>query len=250
MDPLNLIAAFGWGALSFLSPCVLPLVPGYLSLMSGYSLQEMSDGTASSRRVTKRTALFVLGFSIVFMATGAAATKVARFILESRSTFETVAGWFIVLMGLFIAFTAVWQPSFTLPMLKERRFEMRTDRLGPAGPVLMGSAFAVGWTPCVGPFLASVYALTGSSDTVFEGVVLLGSYSLGLGLPFLFAALFLQRALGTFSRIKPHLTKISVLSGLLLAVFGIVLLTGNIGRLSGWFSDVLFFLKLDFLTVI
>ena len=87
VDPLNLIAAFGWGALSFLSPCVLPLVPGYLSLMSGYSLQEMSDGTASSRRVTKRTALFVRGFSIVFMANGEAATNVALLILESRSKF-------------------------------------------------------------------------------------------------------------------------------------------------------------------
>ncbi len=250
MDPLKLIAAFGWGAFSFLSPCVLPLVPGYLSLMSGYSLQEIAEGTASKRKVLNRTALFVLGFSIIFMATGAAATSVARFILESRTTFETVAGWFVVAMGLFIVFTAVWQPSFTMPMMKERRFEMRPDRLGPAGPVLMGSAFAVGWTPCVGPFLASVYALTGASDTVIQGVILLGFYSLGLGLPFLLSALFVQRALGTFTWLKPHLKKISVLSGLLLAGFGYLLLTGQIGRLSGIFSGWLDFLNLSFLTTV
>ena len=249
MDPLKLMAAFGWGAFSFLSPCVLPLVPGYLSLMSGYSLPEISEGTASKRKVN-RTLLFVLGFSIIFMATGAAATRVAAFILDSRATFETVAGWFVLLMGVFIAVTAVWQPSIAMPLMKERRFEMRPDRLGPAGPVLMGSAFAVGWTPCVGPFLASVYALTGASDTVFQGVVLLGFYSLGLGLPFLASALFVQRALSAFTWLKPHLAKISVLSGLLLAGFGYLLLTGQIGRLSGIFSDWLDFLNLSFLTTV
>lgn len=250
MDPLKLIAAFGWGTFSFLSPCVLPLVPGYLSLMSGYSLQEISEGTASRRKVFQRTGLFVAGFSLVFMATGAAATSVASFILESRVTFETVAGWFVLAMGLFIALTAVWQPQFTMPLMKERRFEMRVDRLGPAGPVLMGSAFAVGWTPCVGPFLASVYALTTASDTVYQGVVLLGFYSLGLGLPFLLSALFVQRALGAFTWLKPHLTKISVASGLLLAAFGYLLLSGQVYRLSGIFSDWLDFLNLSFLTTV
>jgi cytochrome c-type biogenesis protein len=242
-DP-TIIAAVIAGAVSFLSPCVLPLVPGYLSLMSGYSIQELSAGEVSMWRVARATLLFVLGFSAVFiLAFGAAATTIGRFL--QRNAVSVAAGWVIVAMGLFIAVTAVWTPRFLLPLMRERRIEVRPSRLGSFAPPVMGMAFAFGWTPCIGPFLSAALALGANADTAGRGMVVLGFYSLGLGIPFLLASLLLANAFSFFAAIRRHLKVISVTSGLLLAGFGLLMVTGQITELNAWFSRVLINIGLD-----
>ncbi len=247
MDSPLIIALFAavWaGFISFLSPCVLPLIPGYISLMSGYSMQDISEGRVNTGRVVGVTGLFVLGFSIVFVLLGATATSISGFL--NQSVFTILAGWLIILMGLFIAVTAVWTPSFLLPVMRERRFEMhKTRRYGAVAPVAMGSAFAFGWTPCIGPFLGSALLLGAQGDTVAEGMLVLFFYSLGLGIPFLLTALLLMKAFSAFDWVKRHFTVITVASGLLLAFFGVLMVTGQLTVLSSWFADLLTKLGLD-----
>lgn len=248
MSDVSLIAAVLAGAASFISPCVLPLLPGYISLMSGYSLQELSEGNVSMRRVVGMTALFVGGFTAVFVALGATATSLSS-ILNQRF-FTTLAGWVIIVMGLFIAVTAVWQPAALLPFMKDRRIDAHgaTQRLGYFGPPAMGAAFAFGWTPCIGPFLASALALGASAETVADGMAVLLFYSLGLGIPFLITSLLLAKAFSAFDWVKRYLTPITVGSGVLLAAFGVVMVTGNVGRLSNFFFEIMDSVGLDRLT--
>jgi cytochrome c-type biogenesis protein len=244
LTEVNLVAAVLAGAASFLSPCVLPLLPGYISLMSGYSMQELSEGDVSMRRVVGMTGLFVLGFTLVFVGLGATATSISS--LLARPVFSIVAGWVIVAMGLFIAITAVWTPSWLLPVMRERRVEShRARRFGYFGPPVMGAAFAFGWTPCIGPFLASALLLGSTSDTVGQGMLVLFFYSLGLGIPFLLTSLLLVKAFSAFDWVKRHFTVITVVSGLLLAVFGLMMVTGRIANLSGFFADMLDWLGLE-----
>ncbi len=244
LTEVNLVAAVLAGAASFLSPCVLPLLPGYISLMSGYSMQELSEGDVSMRRVVGMTGLFVLGFTLVFVGLGATATSISS--LLARPVFSIVAGWVIVAMGLFIAITAVWTPSWLLPVMRERRVEShRARRFGYFGPPIMGAAFAFGWTPCIGPFLASALLLGSTSDTVGQGMLVLFFYSLGLGIPFLLTSLLLVKAFSAFDWVKRHFTVITVVSGLLLAGFGLMMVTGRIANLSGFFSDMLDWLGLE-----
>lgn len=241
---VSLVAAVFAGAASFLSPCVLPLLPGYVSLMSGYDMAELAEGNVSMGRVVGRTALFVGGFSAVFIALGATATSLSGFL--NQSIFTTIAGWLIVAMGLFIAATAVWTPSWLLPVMKDRRIESSgARRLGLFGPPVMGAAFAFGWTPCIGPFLATALLLGANSDTVTDGMVVLAFYSLGLGIPFLLTSLLLAKAFSAFAWVKRYLTQITVVSGLMLAFFGVLLITGRITDLSAWFSDLLIRIGLE-----
>ncbi len=241
---ISILVALLAGTASFLSPCVLPLLPGYVSLMSGYDMAELSEGSVSMRRVTGRTALFVLGFTTVFVALGATATSLSGFL--NQSIFTTIAGWVIIAMGIFIAATAVWTPSWLLPVMKDRRMESSgASKLGLAGPPVMGMAFAFGWTPCIGPFLASALLLGANSDTVYEGMLVLFFYSMGLGIPFLLTSLLLAKAFSAFSWVKRYLTQITVASGLMLAFFGVLLLTGRITDLSAFFSDLLIRLGLE-----
>lgn len=232
------------GAASFLSPCVLPLLPGYISLMSGYDMAEIAEGNVSTKRVVLRTALFVLGFTLVFVSLGATATSLSSFL--NNSVFTTVAGWLIIAMGLFIAVTAIWTPAFLMPLMKDRRLEStKATKMGWFGAPVMGAAFAFGWTPCIGPFLASALALGASTDTVGEGMLVLFFYSLGLGIPFLLTSLLLTKAFSAFNWVKKYLTQITVASGLLLAFFGWLMVSGNIVQLSAWFSQLLVNLGLE-----
>jgi cytochrome c-type biogenesis protein len=241
---VSLIAALFAGAASFVSPCVLPLLPGYVSLMSGYDMQELAEGNVSMKRVVGRTGLFVLGFTIVFIALGATATSLSSIL--QQSIYTTIAGWVIVAMGLFIAITAIWTPSWLLPVMKDRRIESSgARRLGLAGPPIMGAAFAFGWTPCIGPFLASALLLGANEETVGEGMVVLAFYAIGLGIPFLLTSLLLAKAFSAFNWVKRYLTQITVFSGVMLAFFGVLLITGQINALSGWFSDLLINLGLE-----
>ena len=238
---LSVLAAFAFGALSFLSPCVLPLLPGYLSMMSGYSAAELNEGSTSTRKMLRVTLLFVAGFTVVFVALGATATSIGRNLLRNQDTFTVIGGWFVIVMGVFLAVTAVWTPRFMMPLMQERRVEVRPSRLGSWAPPIMGAAFGFGWTPCIGPTLGAILALAASSETatVAEGMFLLFVYSLGLGVPFVLAGIGMNKALGLFGWLRRHLRPITVGSGLLLAGFGILMVTGRLLDLNRWFQEYL-----------
>jgi cytochrome c-type biogenesis protein len=240
LGPVSALAAFGFGVLSFLSPCVLPLLPGYLSMMSGYSAADLGEGRASAWRMLRVTLLFVAGFTVVFVALGAAATTVGRALLRNHGALTVAAGWLVVAMGLFVAVTAVWTPRFFLPLLRERRIEVRPSRLGSWAPPLMGVTFGFAWTPCIGPTLGSILALTAADaggSTLAQGMTLLAVYSLGLGLPFVAAGMAVGWTIGFFAKVRRHLRVITVASGLLLAGFGVLMVTGGLLDLNRWFQQ-------------
>lgn len=236
VESVNVLAAFVFGMLSFLSPCVLPLLPGYLSMMSGYTAADVAEGRPSPARMLRVTLLFVAGFTAVFVALGATATGLGSTLLRNSNTITVWAGWIVVGMGLFIAVSAIWNPKLLMPMMRERRMEVSPSRLGVWAPPVMGAAFGFGWTPCIGPTLAAILTIAATEETVWQGMFLLFVYSMGLGVPFVLAGLGMTRAYGSFGWFKRHFTPITVVSGLLLAIFGALMVTGQLTQLSGWFQ--------------
>ena len=222
--PAALAAAFAAGFLSFASPCVLPLIPGYLSFVSGVGFGELG---AQPRRVVTSTALFVLGFGTTFVAFGAGAAWFGGALLENRRPLEIGAGVFIAAAG--VVYSGLPLPA---ALLAERRLEMprRGGRL--LAPVLAGVAFSVGWTPCVGPTLAAILALAAGGGHPAAGAVLLGVYSLGLGVPFLLFGLLFTRSLALVRALRRRWRIVSVTSGVLLVAFGVLLATGELVRLT------------------
>jgi cytochrome c-type biogenesis protein len=233
---LQLFIAFGGGVLSFLSPCVLPLVPGYLSMMSGYSVASLEEGAVSTRRMLWVIALFIAGFTIVFAAFGATATSLGRFLSAHLPLASRIAGGVVLVFGLVMVALAISERGLLRPLSRDYRPQVRPSRLGSFAPPVMGAAFAFGWTPCIGPILTVVLATAATLETLGEGVALLVSYSLGLGTPFLLSALGMHRLL---RRTRPYLKPINIASGALLAVFGLVMLTGNLNRVSSAVTDVI-----------
>jgi cytochrome c-type biogenesis protein len=221
-------AAFAAGFISFTSPCVLPLIPGYLSFASGVGFDELG---AQPRRVASATAAFVLGFTAIFVAFGAGAAWFGNVLLTNRRTLEVVAGVFIALAG--IVYAGLPLPRF---LLAEKRFHVRSGRRNLLTAGLAGLAFGVGWTPCIGPTLAAILALAagGSSE---QGAVLLAVYSLGLGVPFLTFGLLFTRALGLVRVLRRRWRLVSVTSGALLVAFGVLLATGALVRLTTQLSQ-------------
>jgi len=242
LNIFSLLAVFGFGALAFVSPCALPLLPGYLSMMSGYSAADLTEGKASIRRMLWVTLLFVAGFTVVFVALGAAVGTIGgNLFTRNKEMLRVIGGGFVIAMGLFLAVTAVWTPRLFLPFMQEQRIEVRPSRLGVWALPVMGAAFGFGWTPCVGPALASMFTLAagGGSASPAEGMILLAVFSLGLGLPFVLAGIGMSKALGFFGWLRRHAKPITVASGLLLAAFGVLLATDRLTELNGWFSRVL-----------
>jgi cytochrome c-type biogenesis protein len=220
------VAALVAGVLSFISPCVLPLIPGYISFVSGVSLEEMRGGgarPASSRRQVVVTSLaFILGFSLVFIAFGASASAIGQFVMRNLPMLGKVAGVVIVIFGLHT------MGVFRLPFLEmEKRAHAQARPAGLLGAMLVGVAFAFGWTPCIGPILAGILAVAGSRETVMEGVVLLAVYSAGLAIPFLLTSLAIDRFFSLTARIRKHYHTIEVISGGLLVVIGVLIFTGQ-----------------------
>lgn len=222
--PTAFLAAFAAGFVTFLSPCVFPLVPGYLSFVCGMTFDELG---AETRRVVTSTALFIAGFATMFIGLGAGAAWFGDVLLTNRRSLEIVAGVFIILAGLIFA-------GVRLPMAvyRERRFHLR-GRLGPVTPVLAGVAFAIGWTPCVGPTLAAILALSAGNASPGQGAVLLAVFSLGLGIPFLLFGLLFTLALGVAQAMRRHWRQVSVASGALLVVFGMLLASGTLATITG-----------------
>jgi cytochrome c-type biogenesis protein len=223
------VVALAAGAASFLSPCVLPLLPGYLSFVSGLSVDEVEGG---DRRVLWSTLAFVAGFSMVFTSLGAGFSLIGG-LMPSQRVLEIAAGVLLVILGAIIA--GVTAPSF---MQRDMRPLLAKAPRGPAGAVVVGVAFALGWTPCVGPVLASILAMAAAGKDPAAGAFLLFVYSLGLGIPFLLAGFFVGKALRAFARVRRHLRTIQIVCGILLILYGALLIGGQFGwlgaHLPGW----------------
>lgn len=239
----KLLLAFGGGMLSFLSPCVLPLVPGYLSMMSGVGASQLAVAThTDTRKLVRSTLLFVAGFTVVFTLLGAGASAAGQLLITHQRGLNQIAGALIIVMGLFIA-GALHLPA----LMRERRFEVLPDSLGTFGAPVMGMAFAFGWTPCIGPILATVLSTAATEATLGRGVALLVAYSLGLGVPFVAAGVAFGRLTGVFDWVKRHFRVINLVSGAVLAAFGVLLLTNRLGEVASMIQRTLDRLGLDFL---
>ena len=231
-DSLNLTTALVGGLVSFLSPCVLPLVPGYISFISGLSLQDLqSSGGGATRKAFLSSCWFVLGFSLVFIALGASATALGGLLLPRLAALRIAAGALIILFGLHL--TGV----FRIPFLQyEKKVEVRKRPLTVLGALLVGAAFAFGWTPCIGPILAGILALASTQETVKEGMLLLAAYSLGLGIPFLATSLGVQTFFRFFGRFRRFLRAVEIASGLLLLGVGVLIMTDRLTLLSRYLT--------------
>jgi cytochrome c-type biogenesis protein len=229
-------AAFAAGLLSFLSPCVLPLVPAYLSYMSGVSVEELMEASHAEalKKTGLKSVLFVLGFSVVFIAMGATAASIGQFLAAQAILLMKVAGVIVIIFGLHM--TGIFRIK---ALYSEHRFHSQLKTVSYAGSFLIGVMFAFGWTPCVGPVLAGILALAANSETVMRGVGLLAVYSLGLGLPFLIAGFATGTVLKALGRFRRHFRKIEVASGVLMILVGVVILTGNLGTISGLIERVI-----------
>jgi cytochrome c-type biogenesis protein len=244
MNDVPLIAAFAAGLLSFISPCVLPLIPGYISFISGVTLDQMrgappsgdsiQPGRSSRGRVLITSVAFVLGFSLVFISLGASASAVGKLLLQRLTLFGKIAGAVIILFGLHTM--GVLRLGW---LYRERRVRTSRKPTGPVGAALVGIAFAFGWTPCIGPILAAILAVAAAQDTVAQGVRLLAAYSLGLGLPFLATALAIDTFFAAFARIRRHYHAIEIASGALLVAIGILILTNRFTFIAQYLSPYL-----------
>jgi cytochrome c-type biogenesis protein len=226
------LAAFLAGILSFLSPCVLPLVPGYVSLISGASVEELQT---SERRlfgtVMLHSITFVLGFSVVFIALGAVATGVGQVVNEYHSLLSKIAGVVVIIFGLHL--TGILKIK---ALYADKRMHDVKGSSSAFGSFAVGFAFAFGWTPCIGPILATILVLASAQGTVMKGVVLLAVYSLGLAVPFLLTSLGVDRFLSFYGRFRKHLHTVEVLSGILLIAIGVLIFLNNLKLLSGYLS--------------
>jgi cytochrome c-type biogenesis protein len=219
---VTLLAAFAAGFLSFVSPCVLPLIPGYISFISGLTLEEMRGTATESRAAARHRVLgaslaFVLGFTAVFVAMGATATALGRFLYTQAPVLEKIFGTLLVVFGLHMM--GVFRIRF---LESDRRIQTQRKPAGPLGAFLVGTAFAFAWTPCIGPILGGIIGLASSRESVGEGMQMLAAYSLGLGVPFLLTALAIDRFFSAAARIRKHYRTIEVVSGALLIVVGLL----------------------------
>jgi cytochrome c-type biogenesis protein len=231
------VIAFSAGVLSFLSPCVLPLIPVYASLITGMSAKELSQETSQSTRsklrltATVKGIMFVIGFSIIFMLLGTTVSFMGNLFFDSIQWIERIGGVVLIVLGLHMI------GIFKIPRLeKQIRFDMAKRNSGKFGPLVVGMAFGAGWTPCIGPILAGILTIAASSSSVISGASLLGVYSLGLAIPFLVSAIAIDRFLVFFTKIKSKMLWIEKISGILFVIFGIVLLTGSLVYLNNFFK--------------
>ena len=231
---MELYASLSWavlaGVVSFTSPCALPLLPGYVSYISGVGRPSEVGAPAvvTKRRVGAASLLFIVGFSAVFVALGATSSALGLLLAQQRQALTVVGGVLVIVMGLLTLGVV------RIPLLhREVRFDLRRVRSGPGGAVVLGAAFALGWTPCVGPVLASILATAASPATVGTGALLLLAYSVGLGVPFVLVAAGIARGQRGLGWLRKHTRKIEIIGGVLLIAMGIAMLTGGWTQLMG-----------------
>jgi len=226
------IAAFLAGLVSFLSPCVLPLVPGYVSLISGAGVEELKSAQGQlMRRVMVNSVGFILGFSIVFVTLGAISTEVGQVAAQYKHTLSIVAGVVIIIFGLHL--TGIFKIK---ALYTDARLHSVKGSSTPYGAFLIGFAFAFGWTPCLGPILTIILGFASQEDTLVKGILLLAVYSLGLAVPFLLTSVLMERFLKFYSRFRSHMHALEVLSGGLMIALGILLVLGRFTLISSWLS--------------
>ena len=235
---ISLWAAFTAGILSFISPCVLPLVPPYLAYIAGVNMQQLSQEgeaaitTPNATRVALIALVFVLGFSTVFVAMGASASAIGQMLREYMDPLSKIAGVVILIMGLH--FLGVFRLVF---LMREYRMNVNAKPATFVGAYVMGLAFALGWTPCIGPVLATILALAAQEESVARGAMLLTVYSAGLGIPFLLAAALLGPFMGFMKRFRRYMALVEKLMGVFLIITGLMFLTGSIQRISVWLIE-------------
>jgi len=238
MDPFNIsyLGSFGAGVLSFASPCVLPLIPAYLCFLGGASLEELTAEGGIDKQVQRRVFVsalaFVLGFSTVFVALGATATTVSAIIADNLDVLAKIAGVVIVIFGLH------YMGLFKIGFLNfEKRFHLENKPAGLVGSYILGLAFAFGWTPCVGPILATILMVAASGDDVMYGTSLLAVYAAGIGLPFMLAAFSVKPFMAFLGRFRRHMRTVELAIGTLLVLTGIAIFTGSIAEASVWLLE-------------
>jgi len=232
MHDVGIPAAFLAGLVSFLSPCVLPLVPGYVSLISGVGIEELkAQETALLRKVMLNSIAFVLGFSLVFVTLGALSTEVGRLAVEYKSTLARVAGVLVIVFGLHL--TGILRIK---ALYADKRLHNVKGGNTPWGAFVIGFAFAFGWTPCVGPILSGILLIAAAQNSVAKGILLLTVYSLGLAVPFLLTAVGIERFMKFYSGFRRHMHVVEVASGVLLIALGGLLIFGKFTLLSRYFS--------------
>jgi cytochrome c-type biogenesis protein len=230
---LSIPIAFVAGVVSFLSPCVLPLVPGYISMLSGESIEELKAGAGPGlmARILRNSLAFVVGFSVVFISLGASATAVGNFLVARRTIFNIVAGIVIIVFGLHLT------GLVKIPLLyREARVNTGAPRRGLGGSFLLGFAFAFGWTPCIGPILTGILALAATRETVLQGMFLLGIYSAGLAIPFVLTGVGLGQFMKFYSGFRKHLQVVEVFSGVLLIAIGFLMAFNRLGMVSRYLN--------------
>jgi len=235
-ETVSLFTAFVAGMISFVSPCVLPIVPGYLSFISGINLGQFKEGgvpAGLARRVGITSLAFVLGFSTVFVALGAAATLVGYYLQQYKRGLGVVGGVIIIILGLHTA--GILPIKF---LLYEKRADVTTRPLGLLGAYVVGLAFAFGWTPCIGPILGAILLFASQQETVGQGVLLLVAYSLGLGIPFILSGLAIHGFFAAFGQLRRHMKAVEYLAGALLVCVGLLLVTGRLTLLANYFSKL------------
>lgn len=233
-----MVIALVAGVLSFLSPCVLPIIPPYLAYMGGISMSQLTGTAVSRRPAIVASVFFVLGLSTVFLLLGFTASAFGRFFLVNQQLFGQIAGAVIIIFGLH--FLGV----FRIPLLMlEARLDAGDLGGSALGAYVLGLAFAFGWTPCIGPILGAILSLSAQEDSIARGTLLMAVYAAGLGLPFILAAVFINRAMGMMNRLKRHMGLIEKAMGALLIVVGLMMLTGAFSRMSYWLLENLPFLS-------
>lgn len=237
VSSISFIGALGAGLLSFLSPCVLPLVPPYLCFLAGVSLDDLTHrdsdrGWRPDWRVVSLSFAFVLGFATVFIALGASASVIGKAVTAYFDTLAILAGVIIVILGLH--FLGVFRIGL---LFREARFQAMSKPAGFLGAYVVGLAFAFGWTPCVGPVLAAILVVAGVEGSAARGALLLGGYALGIGIPFLLASLFSGPFIGLMARLRRHMQTIEKVIGGALVLTGVLFLTGSMPRIAGWMLE-------------
>jgi len=232
---LSVFAVFLAGVVSFLSPCVLPLVPGYMSMISGAGVRQLREGREARPVLLQHALLFILGFSAVFISLGAIASSVGRLAARHTVLLSEIAGVVIVAFGLHLTRIVPLRWLYA-----SQQLAAGVHRAEPWRALLIGFAFGFGWTPCVGPILAAILALAASEATLARGVGLLALYSLGLALPFLATSLGVGRFLGLYQRFRHHLAKVELAAGTLMIAIGVLVFTRHLTLVNAWLSDVPF----------
>jgi cytochrome c-type biogenesis protein len=231
-ENISIFVAISAGLISFLSPCILPVIPSYLAFITGISIEELSQHE-NLRKVRKKviadSLMFILGFSIIFITLGVSATVIGKFLYNNIRWFEIIGGVLVIILGLH--FAGIFRLKF---LDREKKIHLKKKPLGYLGTCLVGMAFGAGWTPCVGPILGAILAMAATTQNIFKGIALLAFYSAGLGIPFLLSAIILHKFFEYFKTIRKYFKVISIVGGVLLIIVGILLISGYFSSLSAY----------------